>query len=84
MTFMSQCPFCQKEISENAKNCQHCGKRLRWKLFEHPLVIIAVIICSAICFGYFYEFTKIPYWIAGLLSIFIAIGLIALLCIVAD
>lgn len=81
---METCPFCGKEVPDATSKCPHCRGRIRIPLFGHPAVLIAAAVCSVISFAYFHTFTTVPYWFSGLLSILIAIGLIALLWRIGD
>ena len=48
------CPNCGTDISEEAKKCPHCGKKLKRNKFIIPviMVLILIIACVGIFFGW--------------------------------
>jgi hypothetical protein len=46
------CPSCGKDISEEAKRCPHCNRRIKKNKFILPVII--VILLLIVCVGVFY------------------------------
>ena len=66
------CHSCGKELSDDER-CQDCGasvgvKSSSWKPWIIAFVI-SFLVCWAICFGYFREFTGLSAWLSALLAI---------------
>lgn len=46
------CPNCNTDISEEAKKCPHCGRKLKKSKFILPVIIVVVLIIT--CIGAFF------------------------------
>ena len=48
---MKKCPYCAKDVADDAKLCMHCGKKLAESKFTTGCLIFLLVIIVVFLFG---------------------------------
>jgi uncharacterized protein (DUF983 family) len=70
----------------NSKTCSSCGAVAKgdFSFYQHPAVIIAFLVCCAICFGFLRVLGELPVWLSVVLTIPIVLIFFAVMVKIAS
>jgi len=83
---MSQCLYCQQEVTPGDKKCLHCCKAYPngRPLYTLPSVIVLFLVCCCICFAYLRTLAELSIWLSAVLTIPIVVAFFAAMIKIAS